>query len=43
VTIAGNLTALLSSIVGVGTDLTFGPGGVGSPTLLVSELSIGGT
>ena len=43
ITIAGNLTHLLSSVVGVGTDLIFGPSGVGSPTLLISELSIGGT
>jgi len=43
ITIAGNLTDLLASITGVGTDLTFGPGGMGSPTLVISELSIGGT
>lgn len=43
ITIAGNLTHLLSSIAGVGTDLVFGPSGVGSPTLVISELSIGGT
>jgi PmbA protein len=43
ITIAGNLTHLFSSVVGVGSDLIFGPGGVGSPTLLISELSIGGT
>ena len=42
ITIAGNLTDLLSSIVGVGTDLVFGPGGLGSPTLVISELSVGG-
>ena len=43
ITIAGKLTHLLSSVAGVGTDLTFGPSGVGSPTLLIAELSIGGT
>jgi PmbA protein len=43
ITIAGNLTRLLSSVAGVGTDLTFGPGGIGSPTLVIAELSIGGT
>lgn len=43
VTIAGNLTHLLASISGVGNDLTFGAGGIGSPTLVVAELSIGGT
>jgi len=42
ITIAGNLTHLLSSIVGVGTDLVFGPSGLGSPTLVISELSVGG-
>jgi PmbA protein len=42
ITIAGNLTNLLNSVVGVGTDLIFGPGGLGSPTLVISELSIGG-
>ncbi len=42
ITIAGNLTNLLSSIIGVGTDLVFGPGGLGSPTLVISELSVGG-
>ena len=43
ITIAGNLTQLLSAITGVGTDLVFGPSGIGSPTLVISELSIGGT
>jgi PmbA protein len=43
ITIAGNLTHLLSAITGVGTDLTFGPSGIGSPTLVISELSVGGT
>ena len=42
ITIAGNLTNLLSSIIGVGTDLVFGPSGLGSPTLVISELSVGG-
>jgi len=43
ITIAGNLTTLLSSIVALGSDLTWGPGGIGSPTLLIGELSVGGT
>ncbi|HET8569184.1 MAG TPA: TldD/PmbA family protein [Candidatus Limnocylindria bacterium] len=43
ITIAGNLTALLSAISAVGRDLTFGGSGIGSPTLVVSELSVGGT
>jgi PmbA protein len=42
ITIAGNLTQLLDAVVGVGTDLVFGPGGLGSPTLVISELSVGG-
>jgi PmbA protein len=42
ITIAGNLTHLFASVTGVGTDLTFGAGGIGSPTLVVAELSIGG-
>ncbi len=42
ITIAGNLTHLLNSVVGVGTDLVFGPSGLGSPTLVISELSVGG-
>ena len=43
ITIAGNLTHLLSSISGVGIDLTFGASGIGSPTLVIAELSVGGT
>ncbi len=43
ITIAGNLTHLLSSISAVGTDLTFGASGIGSPTLVIAELSVGGT
>ena len=41
ITIAGNLTSLLSSITGVANDLTFGSSGIGSPTFVISELSIG--
>ena len=44
ITIAGNLTHLLSSIAGVGRDLTFKrPMGLGCPTLLIADISIGGT
>jgi PmbA protein len=43
ITIAGNLTHLLSAVSGVGTDLTFGASGIGSPTLVIAELSVGGT
>ncbi len=42
VTIAGNLTDLLNRVTGVGTDLLFGPSGIGSPTLVIAELSVGG-
>ena len=42
ITIAGNLTTLLSSITGVANDLAFGSSGIGSPTFVISELSIGG-
>lgn len=42
ITIAGNLTTLLSSITGVANDLVFGSSGLGSPTFVISELSIGG-
>jgi len=42
ITIAGNLTSLLSSITGVANDLIFGSSGIGSPTFVISELSIGG-
>lgn len=43
ITIAGNLTHLFAAISGVGTDLTFGASGIGSPTLVIAELSVGGT
>ncbi|MEP7003973.1 MAG: TldD/PmbA family protein [Chloroflexota bacterium] len=42
ITIAGNLTTLLSAITGVANDLTFGSSGLGSPTFIISALSIGG-
>jgi len=42
ITIAGNLTTLLASITGVANDLVFGASGLGSPTFVISELSIGG-
>lgn len=44
VTIAGNLIELLSGIEELGSDLRFFPetGNCGSPTLLISSLSIGG-
>jgi PmbA protein len=42
ITIAGNLIALLTAIDGVGDDLRFGSSGLGSPTLLVRDVSVGG-
>jgi PmbA protein len=42
ITIAGNLTTLLASITGVANDLIFGSSGLGSPTFVISALSIGG-
>lgn len=42
ITIAGNLIALLTAIAAVGDDLRFGSSGVGSPTLLVRDISVGG-
>lgn len=42
ITIAGNLTTLLASITGVASDLLFGSSGLGSPTFVISQLSIGG-
>ncbi|OLC51866.1 MAG: hypothetical protein AUH85_18255 [Chloroflexi bacterium 13_1_40CM_4_68_4] len=42
ITVAGNLIALLTSIAAVGDDLRFGSGGIGSPTLLVRDVSVGG-
>ena len=42
ITIAGNLMTLLASITGVANDLVFGSAGLGSPTFVISALSIGG-
>ncbi|MGQ9556478.1 MAG: TldD/PmbA family protein [Desulfurispora sp.] len=41
VTLAGNIIEVLQRISGIGNDLTF-YGGKGSPTLLVSSLTVGG-
>ncbi len=43
ITIAGNLVELLTRVAAVGDDLRFGTGGIGSPTLLVRAVSVGGT
>jgi len=43
ITIAGNLMHLLASIAAVGNDLTFRrPMGLGCPTLLITDISVGG-
>jgi PmbA protein len=44
-TVAGNVIDLLKRIVGVGNDLRFifAGGFVGSPTVLIEELPVGGT
>src|SRR5439155_1100416 len=42
ITVAGNLIALLTSIAAVGDDLRFGSSGIGSPSLLVRDVSVGG-
>ena len=42
ITVAGNLISLLTAIDAVGDDLRFGNGGLGSPTLLVRDVSVGG-
>jgi PmbA protein len=41
VTIAGNLAKMLSNIEAVGNDLEF-RGSVGSPTLLIREMTVSG-
>jgi PmbA protein len=42
IAIAGNLIDLLTKIAAVGDDLRHGPSGIGSPTLLVRDVSVGG-
>jgi PmbA protein len=45
ITVAGNFFELLQDITGVGSDMHFGlPGGsqLGSPSLLISKLSVAG-
>jgi PmbA protein len=42
ITLAGNALKILKSIAMVGNDLTFKFGGTASPTLLISEATIGG-
>ena len=42
ITIAGNLIALLEKIEGIGSDLRF-IANVGAPTILISDISIGGS
>lgn len=42
ITIAGNVLSVLKNVRGVGNDLTFKLGSTASPTLLVSEMTVGG-
>jgi PmbA protein len=42
-TIASTLLELLRAVVAVGSDLRFPGGGIGSPTILVGEMTVGGT
>lgn len=42
ITIAGNVTKALSSVQAVGNDLSFKLGSTASPTLLISEMTVGG-
>ena len=41
VTVAGNFFEVLKNVVAVGSDLKF-PGGVGSPSVWVREISVAG-
>ena len=42
-TIASTLLDVLRSITAVGADLRFFPGGTGSPTVVVGQMTIAGT
>ncbi|MBK8812493.1 MAG: TldD/PmbA family protein [Acidobacteria bacterium] len=42
ITIAGNVLKVLENVVAIGNDLTFKRGSTASPTLLVSEMTVGG-
>ncbi len=42
ITIAGNVSKALSSVEAVGDDLSFKLGSTASPTLLISEMTVGG-
>ena len=42
ITIAGNVITAFKNITAVGNDLKFRAGGVASPTLLISEITVGG-
>ncbi len=43
-TVASTLPEILKSVTAVGSDLRFFPGGgaLGSPTLLIGEMTVGG-
>jgi PmbA protein len=42
-TIASTIPEVLKAITAVGSDLRFFPGGIGTPTLLVGEMTVAGT
>jgi len=42
ITVAGNIITAFRNITAVGNDLKFRAGGVASPTLLISEITVGG-
>lgn len=42
ITIAGNVLAVLRNVRAIGNDLSFRRGSIASPTLLVSEMTVGG-
>jgi len=42
ITLAGNLLTLLKNVTAVGSDLSFKLGSIASPTLLISEATLGG-
>ena len=43
ITLAGNMLTVLKNISMVGNDLSFKLGGTAAPTLLISEMTVGGT
>jgi PmbA protein len=42
ITIAGNVLNVLKNVQAIGNDLSFKLGSTASPTLLISEMTVGG-